>query len=83
LDIVGQNPKQTRLTQDPVALNVILASSSSLLYSWHVSVAELLGTSGGGNSGAGKGKEGKKAGTPKVPPSHLVGVIELPLKVSC
>ena len=71
LDTAGVGSRQQhQQQQDPVALNVLLASSSSLLYSYHVSVADLLGQKSSGGSG------------PKVPPSHLVGVIELPLKVS-
>lgn len=59
---------------DPVALNVLLASHTSMLYSWHVTVADLL-QPGRDRSNA------LRVGGEVVPPSHLVGVVELPLKV--
>ena len=70
-------------------MNVILASNTSLLYSWHVNVADLLDTNtqnqnsqyySAAASLAGSVKS--KSHANKIPPSHLVGVVELPLKVS-
>lgn len=73
-------------------MNVILASNTSLLYSWHVNVADLLDTNIASQpqsmnrnysaSGSVNGSVRSKNNTPKIPPSHLVGVVELPLKVS-
>jgi len=88
LDVAGLSTRQARLTEDPVAMNVILASNTSLLYSWHVNVADLLDTNiqnqnnqyfSGAGSLAGSVKSKSQAN--KIPPSHLVGVVELPLKV--
>ena len=58
---------------DAAALNVILAGSNDLLYSWHVSIAQLLVLHDGP-------QQELIDGIP-VGPFHLVGVIELPLKV--
>ena len=73
----AQGPSRPRpAQQDPAALNVLLGSHTSLLYSWHVSVADLL------RPRSEQGNSGLKVGSQVVPPFHLVGVIELPLKVS-
>lgn len=71
---------------EPVAMNVLLGSSTSLIYSWHVSVADLLGLNAADEKSGGRERgqhqqQQKKKEAPVCPPSHLVGVIELPLKV--
>lgn len=71
-----QQARQQRQFSEPAALNILLASDTSLLYSWHVCVADLL-EPGRDRSTA------MRAGGEVVPPSHLVGVVELPLKVNC
>lgn len=78
LDTQGLIAKQKQASE-PVALNVLLASNTSMIYSWHVSVADLLGLSSE-DTAAGR-EQGRKKEAPQFPPSHLVGVIELPLKV--
>lgn len=76
LDTQGLVSKQ-KLASEPVALNVLLASSTSMIYSWHVSVADLLNL----DEKPGGWERDKKKEASMFPPSHLVGVIELPLKV--
>lgn len=75
LDALSQFSRQQRQSADPVALHVILASHTSMLYSWHVCVADLL------EPGRDR-THALRSGGEVVPPSHLVGVVELPLKVS-
>ena len=73
MDSQGSNGRQKAAT--PAALNVLLASSTSLIYSWHVCAADLLTPFGEKKSAP------LRVGGEVVPPSHLVGIVELPLKV--
>jgi hypothetical protein len=75
LDTPSPLSRQHRRDTEPVALNVLLASNTSLLYSWHVCVGDLLEPSRDRSNALRSGGE-------VVPPSHLVGVVELPLKVT-
>jgi hypothetical protein len=69
--------KQYQAAAEPVAMNVLLSSSTSLIYSWHVNVADLLNTRSAPSSRNNRQNNNNSA----IPPFHLVGVIELPLKV--
>jgi hypothetical protein len=74
MDAQGSNGRQKAAT--PAALNVLLASSTSLIYSWHACAADLLTP-----AGEKKAAPLRVAGE-VVPPSHLVGIVELPIKVN-
>jgi len=65
---------------DSAALNVIVAGNNDLLYSWHVSVAQLLAPLALSSYHGSHQQQELIDGIP-VGPFHLVGVIELPLKV--
>jgi hypothetical protein len=55
-----------------------------MLYSWHVHVPDLVRCGGGmGGGGSSEWKDDGMGGMgmgDKIPPAHLVGVVELPLK---